>query len=98
MFDNGSSHPSPQPSPLGRGEAEDVESSARFRRPYRLVACEPEDSPKMRHRARAHIVAIIAVVVIGVIVWFVADRRPAPGPDELKPATQPTTAPSTLPA
>src|SRR6187455_2552492 len=46
---------------------------------------------------RAHVIAILVIVVIAVIAWFVADRRPAPGGDEVKPATQPATAPSTAP-
>ena len=48
--------------------------------------------------ARTHVIAILAVVVIGVILWFVADRRPSPAGDQVKPTTQPATAPTTLPA
>ena len=51
-----------------------------------------------RKPGRAHVIAIGAIVIIGVIVWFVADRRPSPGGDVVQPATQPTTAPSTQPA
>ena len=50
-----------------------------------------------RASARTHVIVIAAIVVVGVIVWFVADRRPSPAGDEVKPSTQPTTAPATHP-
>ena len=43
---------------------------------------------QQRQPGRAHWIAIIAVILIGVIVWFVADRRPLPTGDEVRPTTK----------